>query len=75
MNINNKLGLGTFPFAGPFGRVFKKASRKIIEKYLDIGGQYIDTAASYGDGSVQKNTGEALKNINRSKFGTATIGS
>jgi aryl-alcohol dehydrogenase-like predicted oxidoreductase len=68
MNINYKLGLGTFPFAGPFGSISMQEAEEITRKFVEMGGQYLDTAVSYGDGAVQTLIGEVVKEINRSSI-------
>jgi len=64
----NGIGLGTFPFASPFTVIDELTSSKILNLFLDNGGQYIDTAPTYSFGAVESFLGSALKNINRSKY-------
>ncbi len=64
----NGIGLGTFPFASPFTPVDQLTSSKILNTFLDNGGQYIDTAPTYSFGEVESFLGKALKSITRSKF-------
>jgi aryl-alcohol dehydrogenase-like predicted oxidoreductase len=40
----------------------QKTAQKIIHKYLDAGGNHIDTANVYADGRSEKIVGEAIKN-------------
>lgn len=74
----NRVGLGTYPFAGIFSpmRVFnpisKKDAKKIVQSFLSQGGYYIDTAPIYGFGEVEKLLGEALYRHRRDTYYIAT---
>ena len=66
-----KLGFGTWGFSGDsYGKIDKKKSIKLLEYAYKNNIKFIDTAASYGNGKVEKIIGEFLlkKKINRSKL-------
>jgi aryl-alcohol dehydrogenase-like predicted oxidoreductase len=63
----NGVGLGTFPFAGPFSDL-PSGPRPILDAYLDAGGRYIDTAPTYDYGGVESFLGSALRERPRDAF-------
>lgn len=68
MRQRNRVGLGTFPFANVFSKVSEKEAKAIVERFLDLGGYYIDTAPLYGFGEVEEILGEALSEFSREKY-------
>ncbi len=70
--MKNRVGLGTFPLADVFSHITRNGSIKLIQKFVDLGGYYIDTAPMYGFGEVEKYIGEALKNHKREDYYIAT---
>jgi aryl-alcohol dehydrogenase-like predicted oxidoreductase len=64
----NKVGIGTFPLSGVFNKITPKKAEYVLNKFLDEGGYYIDTAPLYGNGKVESLLGRVLKNINRDKY-------
>ncbi len=61
--IRYKVGMGTFPFANPFGQVNEIEAEKIFRAYLKAGGQYVDTAPTYAFGEVENIIGRIVKKI------------
>ncbi len=64
----NSMGLGTFPFASPFGKMDDEKSREILCAFLKRCGKYIDVAPTYAFGKVEEMLGEEFKKFNRSQF-------
>lgn len=59
----SKLCLGTMVFGEDNTRgTDQKAAEKIIHKYLDHGGNHIDTANVYADGRSEEIVGQSIKN-------------
>ena len=55
------IGLGTNNFGNP-SRISDRAdSKRVIDKCLDVGINFIDTANMYGNGESEAHIGEALK--------------
>lgn len=69
---NNKVGLGTFPFADVFSHVSKDDAKNIIRQFIKSGGYYIDTAPMYGFGEVEVLLGEVLKEFSRDQYYVVT---
>lgn len=65
---HNKVGLGTFPLASVFNPISPDDAEKLVKKFIDEGGYYIDTAPLYGNGEVEKILGRVFKSIPRDKF-------
>lgn len=68
MKLLNGIGLGTFPLTSPFTPVDQGTATAIIKTYLDLGGQYIDTAPTYAFGETEKLLGTILKDFPRTRF-------
>ena len=64
----NSMGLGTFPFAGPFGKIDDETSKTIINSFLKKCGKYIDVAPTYAFGKVEELLGKEFKNFDRKDF-------
>lgn len=73
--MKNRVGLGTFPLASVFNPISVSGAEKIVKKFIDSGGYYIDTAPLYGNGEVEKLLGRVLKTVPKDKFylGTKTV--
>ena len=56
------IGLGTFPFSGSMGNVTDERSFRVIQRALDLGMTFIDTAEGYGRGRSETIIGRAMKN-------------
>src|SRR3989338_3351822 len=66
----SEIGLGTWEMSGDvWGKKDDATSIKAINTALDLGVTYIDTAARYGNGRVEKLVGQAIKE--REKEGTS----
>ncbi len=66
--MKNRVGLGTFPLSSVFNPISPVDAQKLVNKFIDLGGYYIDTAPLYGNGEVEKLLGQALKSTPRDKF-------
>ena len=66
------VGLGTFPFSGPFSSLSERKKRKILDDYFALGGKYLDTAPTYGLGSVETFLGDYLADKPRNSFAIST---
>lgn len=64
----NGVGLGTFPFANPFGKMKEDVAAEVLHAYLQSGGKYIDVAPTYAFGQVEKFLGKELKKYARDQF-------
>lgn len=64
----NSMGLGTFPFAGPFGKVEEEDAKKIINTFLDRCGKYIDVAPTYAFGRIEELLGDVFQQRSRHQF-------
>lgn len=68
----SELSLGTMTFGEDWGwGASKDESRKIFDTYVEAGGNFIDTANGYTDGSSEKIVGELIAN-DRERFVVAT---
>lgn len=66
--LQSHVGLGTFPFSGVFSPVNEQQAQTIVERFLELGGVYIDTAPIYGFGDVENSLGRFLNNTPRDKY-------
>jgi len=64
----NRVGLGTFPLSSVFNPISSGDAKKLINKFIELGGYYIDTAPLYGNGEVEKLLGNALISTARENF-------
>ncbi len=64
--MKNRIGLGTFPFSNVFGQTNDAEAKAIVHRFLDQGGEYIQTAPYYND--VEALLGKILKNIPRERY-------
>jgi aryl-alcohol dehydrogenase-like predicted oxidoreductase len=55
------IGLGTNNFGNPSRIADKKISQRVIDKCIDLGINFLDTANIYGNGESEVHIGEALK--------------
>ena len=55
------IGLGTNNFGNPSRIADKKISQRVIDKCIDLGINFLDTANIYGNGESEIHIGEALK--------------
>src|SRR5689334_6335664 len=66
--MKNRVGLGTYPLASVFNPISQLDAEKLVQKFIELEGYYIDTAPLYGNGEVEKLLGKALKNTPRDKY-------
>ncbi len=66
--MKNRVGLGTFPLSSVFNPISSADAEKLVKKFIELGGYYIDTAPLYGNGEVEKLLGQALKSTPRENF-------
>lgn len=64
----NGVGLGTFPFANPFGKIEETVAAEVLHAFLQSGGKYIDVAPTYAFGQVERFLGKELKKYRRDDF-------
>lgn len=64
----NKVGLGTFPLSGVYNSTTRQQAVRVVERFLDLGGYYIDTAPMYGCTQVESLLGAILPNRRREDF-------
>jgi len=68
----SRICLGTMTFGAKDWGCDSKTAIQLIHKYLDGGGNFIDTADIYAGGSSEEITGEALKSKKRNDIVLAT---
>ncbi|MCL5019648.1 MAG: aldo/keto reductase [Patescibacteria group bacterium] len=61
----SRVCLGTMTFGEPEWGCGEETSLKIIDKYLDMGGNFIDTADAYNKGVSEEHVGKGLKGRRR----------
>lgn len=59
-----QIGLGTFPFSGVFSPISQEQAESIVDKFLELGGHYIETAPIYPRNNV--NMASLIKKFQRS---------
>ena len=58
----SEMSLGTMTFGTKWGwGADKETSKQILEKYTDVGGNFIDTSCNYTDGESESFIGEFVK--------------
>jgi aryl-alcohol dehydrogenase-like predicted oxidoreductase len=68
----SELALGTMTFGEDWGwGASKEESRKIFERFAEAGGNFVDTANNYTDGTSERFVGEFLA-VDRDRFVVAT---
>ena len=55
------IGFGAWGIGGGWGAKDDAEATRALERYLDLGGNFIDTAYGYGDGHSERLIGEVLK--------------
>jgi aryl-alcohol dehydrogenase-like predicted oxidoreductase len=65
----SELCLGTMTFGRELGEA---GSKQIVGRFLEAGGNFIDTADVYSDGLSEEITGQALKGLARDSYVLAT---
>lgn len=66
----SEIGLGAWQLGNNSGwqHISEKDALKLVEKALELGINFFDTAPNYGHGTGEDRLGKALKNIDRSKI-------
>lgn len=68
--LKKSVGLGTFPFSNVFSTITKNEIERVIHRFIDLGGFYIESALIY-DG-VNEMLGEILSRIPRESYYLST---
>ena len=68
----SRVGLGTLSFGFKSWGNDVESSKRIIDSYLSLGGNFIDTANIYGDGLSEVFVGEAIRDKKRDEIILAT---
>jgi D-threo-aldose 1-dehydrogenase len=68
----SRLGVGTAPLGGLFSSVADSDVDELIERALEQGLSYFDTAPFYGSGSSERRIGKGLRKVPRSTFTIST---
>jgi aryl-alcohol dehydrogenase-like predicted oxidoreductase len=68
----SEIGFGAWAIGGSWGKQDDADSLKALHKALDLGVNFIDTAAGYGDGRSERLIGKVLKERRREKIYVAT---
>lgn len=55
-----ELFLGAMAYGHPGGGLNETQARRILDRYVDAGGNVVDTANFYGDGQSERVVGELL---------------
>jgi L-galactose dehydrogenase len=66
------LGLGTAPFGGVYGAVEEKECKACLDRAIDLGINFIDSAPVYGDTKAEHVLGNCLKGVPRDRYILAT---
>ncbi len=67
----SEIGFGTWGMGGGWGALDDAEAKRALHRFLDLGGNFIDTAYGYGDGHSEVLIGEVLQE--RGKRGTTEI--
>jgi D-threo-aldose 1-dehydrogenase len=67
-----RLGLGTAPLAGLYGPVDDDTAQRVVERALELGIRYFDTAPYYGSGLAERRLGNALRAVPRDRVVVST---
>ncbi len=57
----SEIGFGTWGMGGGWGTLDDAEAKRALHGYLDLGGNFIDTAYGYGDGHSEELIGEVLR--------------
>src|SRR5919201_2994076 len=69
----SEICLGAMTFGEEWGwGTSKEESRKVFNEYIDVGGNFIDTANNYTGGTSEKYIGEFIASDDRDRFVLAT---
>ena len=67
-----RLGLGTAPLGGLYEPVEEETARRVVERALELGIRYFDTAPYYGSGLAERRLGAVLRETPRDAFVLST---
>jgi len=67
-----RLGLGTAPLGGLYEPVEEETARRVVERALELGVRYFDTAPYYGSGLAERRLGAVLRKTPRDAFVLST---
>ena len=67
-----RLGLGTAPLAGLYEPVDDDTARRVVDRALELGIRYFDTAPYYGSGLAERRLGTALRAVPRDRVVVST---
>ena len=67
-----RLGLGTAPLAGLYEPVDDDTARRVVDRALELGIRYFDTAPYYGSGLAERRLGTALRGVPRDRVVVST---
>jgi D-threo-aldose 1-dehydrogenase len=67
-----RLGLGTAPLAGLYEPVDDDTARDVVERALELGIRYFDTAPYYGSGLAERRLGAVLRDAPRDEVVVST---
>lgn len=62
------IALGTFPFANVFGEIDEQSASKILQRYIELGGEFIHVSLVYNNGKVEEFLGRELKKYPRESY-------
>ena len=68
LNIS-EIGFGAWGIGGGWGATDDAEAKRALHRFLDLGGNLIDTAYGYGDGHSESVIGEVLRERNNTPFG------
>jgi D-threo-aldose 1-dehydrogenase len=66
------LGLGTAPLAGLYEPIDGDTARRVVERALELGVHYFDTAPYYGSGLAERRLGAVLRDVPRGEIVVST---
>jgi D-threo-aldose 1-dehydrogenase len=66
------MGLGTAALGGLFRHVSDDDAQAVVQRALDRGLTYLDTAPQYGHGTAERRVGEVLREVPRTSFVLST---
>ncbi|UNX54294.1 aldo/keto reductase [Georgenia sp. TF02-10] len=68
----SRLSLGTAPLAGLYQSVSEAEAIGTVERALELGVTYLDTAPLYGAGNAERRLGRALRGVPRDRYVVST---
>ncbi len=68
----SSFGLGTAPLGGLFASVADDEATRVVQRAIELGMTYLDTAPQYGHGTAERRVGAALRSLPRTSFVLST---